>query len=182
MAIIRQNRERRRSNLSQSGEIVLSRVVIPEFIVVHDGALTDSTAGDYYVRYRDYIKMWLPAKSMPPGLKAAIRANVLAIMSFTLNRVYTRNGTAIKDLILRSRPRQHLTTNGSTVEIFLRVSSEVVDELLPIIYPPERQTADPDAVLCDGKRVSCPNWMSQWGSKSLADQGYTARNPPLLLW
>lgn len=42
--------------LSQSGEIVLSRVVIPEFIVVHDGAPTDSTAGDYYVRYRDYIK------------------------------------------------------------------------------------------------------------------------------
>ena len=27
---------------------------------------------------------------------------------------------------------------------------------------------------CDGKRVSCPNWLSQWGSKSLADQGYTA--------
>ena len=37
--------------VSQSGEIVLSRVVVPEFVVVHDGAPTDSTAGDYYVRY-----------------------------------------------------------------------------------------------------------------------------------
>ena len=60
--------------LSQSGEIVLSRVVIPEFIVVHDGAPTDSTAGDYYVRYRDYIKnvasseiyaTWPKAPSVP---------------------------------------------------------------------------------------------------------------------
>lgn len=41
----------------QSGEIVLSRVVIPETIVVHDGVPTDSTALDYYVRYKDYIKM-----------------------------------------------------------------------------------------------------------------------------
>lgn len=40
----------------ESGEIVLSRVVIPEYIIVHDGAPTDSTARDYYVRYRDYIK------------------------------------------------------------------------------------------------------------------------------
>ena len=75
--------------LSQSGEIVLSRVVIPEFIVVHDGAPTDSTAGDYYVRYRDYIKNVASSEIYATWPKAAIRANVLAIMSFTLNRVYT---------------------------------------------------------------------------------------------
>ena len=118
--------------LSQSGEIVLSRVVIPEFIVVHDGAPTDSTAGDYYVRYRDYIKNVASSEIYATWPKAAIRANVLAIMSFT---VYTRNGTAIKDLILRSRPRQHLTTNGSTAEIFLRVSRRLWMSFLPIIYP-----------------------------------------------
>ena len=45
--------------MDQSGEIVLSRVVIPEYVVVHDGAPTDSTARNYYVRYRDYIKNFI---------------------------------------------------------------------------------------------------------------------------
>ena len=56
---------------------------------VHDGAPTDSTAGDYYVRYRDYIKNVASSEIYATWPKAAIRANVLAIMSFTLNRVYT---------------------------------------------------------------------------------------------
>ena len=42
--------------VNESGEIVLSRVVIPEYVVVHDGSPADSTADNYYVRYRDYIK------------------------------------------------------------------------------------------------------------------------------
>ena len=42
--------------VEETGEIVLSRVVIPEYVVVHDGAPGDSTAANYYVRYRDYIK------------------------------------------------------------------------------------------------------------------------------
>ena len=75
--------------VSQSGEIVLSRVVVPEFVVVHDGAPTDNTASDYYVRYRDYIKNVASSEIYATWPKAAIRANVLAIMSFTLNRVYT---------------------------------------------------------------------------------------------
>lgn len=42
--------------VDESGEIVLSQVVVPEYIVVHDGVPTDQTAQNYYVRYRDYIK------------------------------------------------------------------------------------------------------------------------------
>lgn len=42
--------------VGESGEIVLSRVVIPEYIVVHDGPVNDTTAPDYYERYKDYIK------------------------------------------------------------------------------------------------------------------------------
>ena len=42
--------------MDESGEIVLSRVVIPEYVIVHDGVPSDPTAQDYYVRYRDYIK------------------------------------------------------------------------------------------------------------------------------
>ena len=42
--------------IEESGEIVLSRVVVPEYVIVHDGAPSDNTARDYYVTYRDYIK------------------------------------------------------------------------------------------------------------------------------
>lgn len=75
--------------VSESGEIVLSRVVVPEFVIVHDGAPTDPTARDYYVRYRDYIKNVASSEIYATWPEATIRANVLAIMSFTMNRVYT---------------------------------------------------------------------------------------------
>ena len=75
--------------IAETGEIVLSRVVIPEYVVVHDGAPGDSTAPNYYVRYRDYIKNVASSEIYATWPDAAIRANVLAIMSFTLNRVYT---------------------------------------------------------------------------------------------
>ena len=75
--------------MNESGEIVLSRVVIPEYIVVHDGSPRDSTAQNYYVKYKDYIKNVASSEIYATWSKDAIRANVLAIMSFTLNRVYT---------------------------------------------------------------------------------------------
>ncbi len=73
----------------EEGEIVLSRVVIPEYIVVHDGVPDDSTARNYYVRYRDYIKNVASSEIYATWPESTIYANVLAIMSFTLNRVYT---------------------------------------------------------------------------------------------
>lgn len=75
--------------IPESGEIVLSRVVVPEYIVVHDGSPRDSTAKNYYVRYKDYIKNVASSEIYATWPENTIRANVLAIMSFTLNRVYT---------------------------------------------------------------------------------------------
>ena len=75
--------------VNETGEIVLSRVVVPEYIVVHDGSPRDSTAKDYYVKYKDYIKNVASSEIYATWPAEAIRANVLAIMSFTLNRVYT---------------------------------------------------------------------------------------------
>lgn len=75
--------------VGESGEIVLSRVVIPEYVVVHDGPVNDTTAQDYYVRYKDYIKNVASSEIYATWPDDTIRANVLAIMSFTLNRVYT---------------------------------------------------------------------------------------------
>lgn len=75
--------------VNQIGEIVLSRVVVPEFVIVHDGVPTDPTATDYYIRYRDYIKNVASSEIYATWPRETIIANVLAIMSFTLNRVYT---------------------------------------------------------------------------------------------
>ena len=75
--------------VDESGEIVLSRVVVPEYVIVHDGTPGDSTAGDYYVRYKDYIKNVASSEIYATWPDSTIRANILAIMSFTLNRVYT---------------------------------------------------------------------------------------------
>lgn len=75
--------------MDESGEIVLSRVVVPEYVVVHDGTPGDSTAGDYYVKYKDYIKNVASSEIYATWPLSTIQANILAIMSFTMNRVYT---------------------------------------------------------------------------------------------
>ena len=75
--------------IDETGEIVLSRVVIPEYVVVHDGIPSDYSASNYYVRYTDYIKNVLACEIYATWPEATIYANALAIMSFTLNRVYT---------------------------------------------------------------------------------------------
>ena len=72
--------------VQESGEIVLSRVVVPQTIVVHDGVPTNASAKDYYVSYRDYIKNVASSEIYATWPRSTIVANVLAIMSFTLNR------------------------------------------------------------------------------------------------
>lgn len=74
---------------NESGEIVLSRVVAPQTVVVHDGVPSDASAKDYFVPYRDYIKNVASSEIYATWPRSTIVANVLAIMSFTLNRVYT---------------------------------------------------------------------------------------------
>lgn len=75
--------------MGQSGEIVLDRVVVPEIVVVHDGPPKDTEADNYYVTYKDYIKNVASSEIYSTWPRQTIEANVLAIMSFTLNRVYT---------------------------------------------------------------------------------------------
>ncbi len=75
--------------MDESGEIVLSRVVIPEYVIVHDGVPDDSTAPNYYVPYKDYIKNVVSCEIYPTWPEDTIYANTLAILSFALNRVYT---------------------------------------------------------------------------------------------
>lgn len=159
--------------MNESGEIVLSRVVIPEYVVVHDGAPGDTTASDYYVRYRDYIKNVASSEIYATWPDATIRANVLAIMSFTLNRVYTEwyRGKGYNFTITSSTAYDHKFIYGRN---YFQSISRVVDEMFEnyLSRPNVRQPILTQ--YCDGQRVTCPNWMSQWGSKYLGDQGYSA--------
>lgn len=159
--------------MDETGEIVLSRVVIPEYVVVHDGAPTDSTAQNYYVRYRDYIKNVACSEIYATWPVETIKANVLAIMSFTLNRVYTEwyRNKGYDFTITSSTAYDHKWIHGRN--IFDSIS-DIVDEVFEnyLSRPNVRQPILTQ--YCDGHRVTCPNWMSQWGSKSLGDRGYSA--------
>ena len=75
--------------MAETGEIVLSRVVIPEYIIVHDGDPDDDSAPNYWVRYKDYIKNVASCEVYATWPEATLYANILVIMSFALNRVFT---------------------------------------------------------------------------------------------
>ncbi len=159
--------------VGESGEIVLDRVVIPEYVVVHDGPPSDSSAQNYYVRYRDYIKNVASSEIYATWPEAAIYANILAIMSFTLNRVFTEwyRNKGYNFTITSSTAFDHKWMPGRNIYDTIDVAvNNIFNNYLSrpgVLQPILTQ-------YCDGKRVTCPNWMSQWGSKNLADQGYDA--------
>lgn len=76
-------------SIEETGEIVLSRVVVPETIIVHDGTPSDTTANNYYVNFKDYIKNVASCEIYATWPEQTLIANIHAIVSFTLNRVYT---------------------------------------------------------------------------------------------
>ena len=158
-------------DVSEPGEIVLSRVVIPEYVVVHDGT-PSSNARDYYVTYKDYIKNVASSEIYATWPQATLEANILAIMSFTLNRVYTewyRNKG--KDFtITSSTAYDQKWINGRNIfESISLVVDNIFDQYLSL--PGVRQPILTQ--YCDGRRVTCPNWLSQWGSCNLGEQGYS---------
>lgn len=157
--------------MDESGEIVLSRVVIPEYIIVHDGVPSDYTAGNYYVRYRDYIKNVVSSEIYATWPENAIYANTLAIMSFTLNRVYTE--------WYRNKGYNFTITSSTAYDqkwIRGRNIYSNIDRLVDSIFanylsrPGVRQPIFTS--YCDGRNVTC-NGLSQWGSKYLGDEGYS---------
>lgn len=158
--------------INETGEIVLSRVVVPEFIIVHDGSPRDTTAQNYYVKYKDYIKNVASSEIYATWPADTIRANVLAIMSFTLNRVYTEwyRNKGYDFTITSSTAFDHKWIPERN---FYDTISVIVDELFAdyLSRPNVRQPILTQ--YCDGRRVTCPNWMTQWGSMALGEQGYS---------
>lgn len=158
--------------VGESGEIVLSRVVVPQTIVVHDGVPTDSTAKNYYVPYRDYIKNVASSEIYATWPAATITANILAIMSFTLNRVYTEwyRNQGHDFTITSSTAFDHKWIYGRNIYESISI---IVDEIFDN-YLSRPEVKQPILTqYCDGRQVTCPNWMTQWGSCSLGERGYS---------
>lgn len=158
--------------IDEDGEIVLSRVVIPETVVVHDGLPTDTSAPNYYVPYRDYIKNVASSEIYATWPEQTIYANVLAIMSFTLNRVYTEwyRNQGSNFTITSSTAYDQKWMRGRNIYSNI---SYLVDTIFAnyLSRPGVRQPIFTS--YCNGTTVTC-NGLSQWGSKYLGDQGYSA--------
>lgn len=144
--------------------------VIPERIVVHLGT-PDSNAPNVSVSFPDYIKNVASSEIYPTWPEAALRANIYAQISFALNRIYTE--------WYRSRGYDFDITNSTQYDqafvygrdIYENVS-RIVDEIFNN-YVVRRGRVEPMfAMFCNGTDVTCRG-LSQWGTVSLANQGYT---------
>ena len=155
------------------GTSVLPQPVIPEIIIVHDGVPSDRDAKNYYVRFADYIKNVASSEIFATWPREALKANILAIISFTLNRVYTEwyRGKGFDFTITNSTAYDQSFIYGRNV--FSEVS-DIVDEIFNIYIARQGMEQPLFAQYCDGIRVNRSGWLSQWGSKELADRGYSA--------
>lgn len=158
--------------LDESGEIVLSRVVIPEYIIVHDGLPSDAGATNYYVKYKDYIKNVVSSEIYATWPEATIYANTLCIQSFTLNRVYTEwyRNKGYDFTITSSTAYDQKWSYGRN--IFENVDY-IVDSIFNNFLSRPGVSQPIFTSYCDGERVQCEG-LSQWGSKYLGEQGYSA--------
>lgn len=153
-----------------SGLAVLPQPVIPEYIIVHDGVPTDKSAPNYWIPYKSYIKNVCSSEIYPTWPYECIVANVLVITSFTLNRVFTE--------WYRNQGYNFTITSSTAYDqsfvyrrnIFSKIS-EVVDSIFSQYITKPEIEQPLFTQYCDGQNTYCPGWLSQWGSKQLADNG-----------
>lgn len=154
-----------------TGFVVLDNPVVPEFVVVHDGLPENKRAKDYWVYFKDYIKNVASSEIYSTWPKETILANVIAIISFTLNRVFTE--------WYRSKGYSFTITSTTSFDhkymhernIFDTISVSVDEVFNTFIKRPSTSRQPLLAQYCDGVKTQCPGQMTQWGSKNLGDQG-----------
>ncbi len=156
-----------------SGFIVLDSVVVPEYMIVHTGTPNDANAPNYTVPFVDYIANVASSEIYPTWPLETIKANVIAITSFTLNRVFTE--------WYRNQGKPFTITNSTAYDHAFFYGRNVFDSIVPVVaecfnlYLQRPDVKQPLlAQYCDGVKSQCPNWMTQWGSKDLGASGYTA--------
>lgn len=150
--------------------VVLQKPVVPEFIVVHQGSPNDPSAPNYKVPYKDYIKNVASCEIYSTWPETSIRANIFCIISFTLNRIYTEwyrlKGKNFQ--ITSSTAYDHAFNYGRNIYDSI---SAIVDDIFSTYIRRQGKKQPLLTQYCDGKNVKCPQWLSQWGSKYLGDQG-----------
>lgn len=164
--------EREPEGFFQSSESpqVLRKVAIPNPITVHLGT-PDAYASNVQVSFPDYVKNVASSEIYPTWPENALRANIYAIITFALNRVYTEwyrakgypfditNSTAYDQAFVYGRP------------IYDSIS-RIVDEIFNEYVRRQGQEAPYFTSFCNGTTTTCRG-MSQWGTVSLANQGYS---------
>lgn len=149
---------------------VLRQVAIPNPITVHLGA-PGSSAPNVQLSFPDYVKNVASSEIYPTWPAAALTANIYAIITFALNRIYTEwyrgkgfpyditNSTAYDQYYVQGRP------------IYESISS-IVDNIFNEYVRRQGQEAPYFTSFCSGSTVTCQG-MSQWGTVTLANQGRT---------
>lgn len=154
-----------------TGFVVLDNPVVPEFVVVHDGMPEDKSAPDYWVYFKDYIKNVASSEIYSTWTRETILANVVAIISFTLNRVFTEwyRSKGYTFTITSTTAFDHKYIHERNV--FDTISIAVDEIFNTYIKRPPTARQPLLAQYCDGVKTQCPGQMTQWGSKDLGDQG-----------
>lgn len=147
---------------------ILRQVVIPNPITVHLGSPA-SSASNVQVSFPDYVKNVASSEIYPTWPEASLRANIYAIITFALNRIYTEwyrsrgysfditNSTAYDQYFIYGRP------------IYTSIS-QIVDEIFNEYVRRQGQNAPYFTSFCNGSTTSCQG-LSQWGTVTLANQG-----------
>ena len=145
---------------------------VPQNITVHLGS-PSSNAANVTVPFVDYVKNVASSEIYPTWDESALRANIFAIVSFALNRVYTE--------FYRSRGYDFDITNSTAFDQFFvngrsyfENISRLVDELFNDYLRRPGFVEPLAAKFCNGTTVTCEG-LSQWGSQNLAQQGYNSR-------
>lgn len=142
---------------------------VPENITVHLGP-PSANAPNVTVPFVDYVKNVASSEIYPTWEESALRANILAIVSFALNRIYTE--------FYRSRGYDFDITNSTAYDqyfvngrSYFENVSEIADELFNDYLRRPSFVEPLAAKFCNGTTVTCEG-LSQWGSQNLALQGY----------
>ncbi|GHU61734.1 hypothetical protein FACS189418_1880 [Clostridia bacterium] len=157
----------------KSGGRALNNVIIPETVTVHMGT-PSSSAKNITVPYREYIKNVASSEIYPPPVwpQAAVEANIYAIISITLNRIYTE--------WYRSQGYNFDITNSTAYDQYFVEGQTIPDTISQIVdrifnqYVRQIGFKEPlFTTYCDGKQAKC-NGLSQWGTVDLANSGLNA--------
>lgn len=149
---------------------VLRQVVIPDPITVHLGS-PSSSAANVQVRFTDYIKNVASSEIYPTWPDAALRANIYAIITFALNRVFTEwyRSRGYSFDITSSTAYDQAYVHGRTI---FESISRIVDEIFNQYVRRQGQNAPYFTSFCNGTTATCSG-LSQWGTVSLAERGLT---------